>query len=161
MAFGEFDFARVSRSRNEVKADIINSVAKLANTLLCLHKSVLKSQGLDRRFAMLTIIGLDSIISTMLLNYIFSQHLTTNWSEHMLSYSQCIIFLLFWCQKSMLMIFQIHTSSVIFYFCDCATAGSSVCYKNIHNGMAATTVSWNTMCEGQRCTGFAIIRLSK
>ena len=35
MAFGEFDFARVSRSRNEVKADIlINSVAKLANTLV-------------------------------------------------------------------------------------------------------------------------------
>ena len=38
MAFGEFDFARVSRSRNEVKTDMINSVAKLANTLVSLEE---------------------------------------------------------------------------------------------------------------------------
>ena len=44
MAFGEFDFARVSRSRNEVKADIINSVAKLANTLVSSQECPKKSR---------------------------------------------------------------------------------------------------------------------
>ena len=71
MAFGEFDFARVSRSRNEVKADIINSVAKLANTLVssqeCPKKSRIRPSFCN---ADNNRIGFNHLY--MLLNYIYS-----------------------------------------------------------------------------------------